>query len=106
MMSDPNYPNSSPRDGRMRRKNMLGADEDFYTTMDHLYGVDLNRNNNPFWASNPDRSSPDLESIVHHGEGPASEPETQALDAAAYLIWKKALRLNCWQTVSGGTSGF
>jgi len=85
MQSDPNDPDFSPRDGRMRRKNMLSADEDFYTTFDHLNGVDLNRNNNPYWASNPSRSSPNLNSIVHHGAGPASEPETQALDVAAHL---------------------
>ncbi|MBT8069523.1 MAG: hypothetical protein KJO80_03735 [Gammaproteobacteria bacterium] len=85
MQSDPDDPDYSPRDGRMRRKNMLSADEDFYTTFDLLNGVDLNRNNNPFWATNSARSSPDLRSIVHHGASPASEPETQALDAAAQL---------------------
>ena len=85
MLSDPDDPNYSPRDGRMRRKNMLSADEDLYTTLDHLNGVDLNRNNNPYWAINLNRSSPDLRSIVHHGAGPASEPEIQALDAAAQL---------------------
>ena len=73
------------RDGRMRRKNMLGADEDMYTQDDHLQGVDLNRNNDPFWASNPNRSSDDSRSIVHHGSSPASEPEIQALDAAMSL---------------------
>lgn len=85
MQSDPDDPDFSPRDGRMRRKNMLSADENLSTTFDHLNGVDLNRNNNPYWATNPDRSSPNLNSIVHHGAGPASEPEIQALDAAAQL---------------------
>jgi len=85
MQSDPDSPNHYPRDGRMRRKNMLSTDENFWTTADHLNGVDLNRNNAPFWATAPSRSSPDLHSIVHHGAGPASEPETQALDAAAQL---------------------
>jgi hypothetical protein len=85
MESDPAYPDDYPRDGRMRRKNMLNADEDFWTTADHLYGVDLNRNNDPFWASNPNRSSSNPRSIVHHGAAPASEPETQALEAAAQL---------------------
>ena len=85
MLSDPDDPTYSPRDGRMRRKNMLSADEDLYTTMDHLNGVDLNRNNDPFWATNLSRSSPDLRSIVHHGSAAASEPEIQALDAAAQL---------------------
>ena len=51
----------------------------------NIRGVDLNRNNTPFWATNSTRSSPDLSSIVHHGSAPASEPEIQALDAAAQL---------------------
>ena len=85
MQSDPDDPDFSPRDGRMRRKNMLSADEDLYTTFDHLNGVDLNRNNSPFWASDPNYSSPDLNSIVHHGASRASEPEIQALDTAAHL---------------------
>jgi len=85
LQSDPDDPVYSPRDGRMRRKNMLGADEDLYTTADHLNGVDLNRNNDPFWASDLSRSSYNPLSLVHHGAGPASEPETQALDAAAHL---------------------
>jgi len=93
LQSDPDDPNDSPRDGRMRRKNMLSADEDLYTTWDHLNGVDLNRNNGPLWASNPARSSPDLRSIVHHGAGPASEPEIQALDAAAQLGPGSSLRI-------------
>ena len=83
MQTDPNDPDYAPRDGRMRRKNMLATDEDFYTFDDHLNGVDLNRNNNPFWATNIYRSSTNLESLVHHGAGPASEPETRALDFAA-----------------------
>ncbi|NOR18673.1 MAG: hypothetical protein GQ538_01120 [Xanthomonadales bacterium] len=85
MQSDPNDPDFSPRDGRMRRKNMLATDEDLFTTPDHLNGVDLNRNNAPYWATQADRSSPNLNSIVHHGAAPASEPEIQALDAAAQL---------------------
>jgi hypothetical protein len=86
MGTDPNDPEFSPRDGRMRRKNMLMADEDLFTQEDHLNGVDLNRNNNPYWSTRSgSRSSPNLNSIVHHGAGPASEPETQALDAAAHL---------------------
>jgi hypothetical protein len=93
LQSDPNDPEESPRDGRMRRKNMLSADEELSTTIDHLNGVDLNRNNNPFWATAPGRSSADLRSIVHHGTGPASEPETQALDAAAQLGPIERLRI-------------
>ena len=83
--TDPNDPEFSPRDGRMRRKNMLGPDEDLFTQDDHLLGVDLNRNNAPFWNTNPDRSSDLPESLVHHGASAHSEPETRALDAAAQL---------------------
>lgn len=78
------YPDTWPRDGRMRRKSMLGADEDLVTATDHLQGVDLNRNNDPFWAASGSSSS-DRRSLVYHGPAPMSEPETQALDAAAQL---------------------
>jgi len=80
--TDPDDPEFSPRDGRMRRKNMLGADEDLLTQDDHLQGVDLNRNNAPYWNTSPSRSSDSPESIVHHGQSAASEPEIQTLDAA------------------------
>ena len=93
LQSDLDYPDESPRDGRMRRKNMLGADEDLSTTIDHLNGVDLNRNNNPYWATSVGRSSAVLQSIVHHGAGPASEPEIQALDVAAQLGPIERLRI-------------
>jgi hypothetical protein len=83
--TDPDDPEESPRDGRMRRKNMLGADEDLYTGSDHLFGVDLNRNNPPYWASDSSRSSDRPESLVHHGSAAGSEPEIQALRAAAEL---------------------
>jgi hypothetical protein len=83
--TDINDPVYSPRDGRMRRKNMLAADESLDTSADHLQGVDLNRNNAPYWNTNPSRSSSDNRSLVHHGQAPASEPEIQALDAAAQL---------------------
>lgn len=85
--TDINYPAESPRDGRMRRKNMLGVDEDLQTSGDHLLGVDLNRNNSPYWSTravNGD-SSADNRSIVHHGQSAASEPEIQALQAAVQL---------------------
>lgn len=83
--TDPDDPRGAPRDGRMRRKNMLGADESLPTQQDHLLGVDLNRNNPPFWNTNPSRSSDNPDSLVHHGASPHSEPETQALVAAAEL---------------------
>ncbi len=93
LQSDPNDPDYSPRDGRMRRKNMLNTDEDLFTTFDHLNGVDLNRNNAPYWATNLDRSSDDPQSIVHHGVAPASEPEIKALDTAGRLGPIERLRL-------------
>ncbi len=83
---------NSPRDGRMRRKNMRAADELLSTTNDNLQGVDLNRNNNPYWATNPDSSSDDSASIVHHGNSAASEPETQALQNAAEQANEDRLR--------------
>jgi hypothetical protein len=90
---DPDNSNTSPRDGRMRRKNMRDADEDLYTTFDILNGIDLNRNNAPLWATNLARSSSNPQSIVYHGTGPASEPEIQALDAAGQLGPIDRLRL-------------
>ena len=81
-----------PRDGRMRRKNMRDVDEDLSTQQDNLNGVDLNRNSGPFWATNGQRSSDDITSIVHHGSGPASEPETQALQQGAQLADESKLR--------------
>ena len=93
LQTDPNNPAGSPRDGRMRRKNMLNTDEDLFTTSDHLNGVDLNRNNNPYWSTNPNRSSGNPQSLVHHGASPASEPEIQALDAAGQLGPIDRLRL-------------
>ncbi len=83
--TDPDDPEFSPRDGRMRRKNMRGADEDLQTQNDHLRGIDLNRNNPPYWASNPNRSSGFFGSLVYHGDHAHSEPETQILDVAAAL---------------------
>ena len=83
--TDPEFPSTSPRDGRMRRKNMLNADENLESQGDHRQGIDLNRNNNPFWNTSQGGSSPDSNSLVYHGVQPASEPETQALDAAAQL---------------------
>ena len=83
--TDPNDPEDSPRDGRMRRKNMLGADENLLTQGDHLFGVDLNRNNAPYWSTDSQRSSSNPRSLVHHGTAPQSEPETRILDIAAQL---------------------
>ncbi len=74
-----------PRDGRMRRKNLLNTDEDLNTQNDFLNGVDLNRNNDPYWASST-ASSNDPTSIVYHGSSVHSEPETQARLVAADLV--------------------
>ena len=81
-----------PRDGRMRRKNMLDVDESLTSQNDLFFGVDLNRNNNPYWATSP-RSSSDRASIVHHGFSPHSEPETQARLAAAELVDADQVRI-------------
>ncbi len=91
--SDANSPEGAPRDGRMRRKNMLSVDEVFTTSQDHLQGVDLNRNNPPWWATNPQRSSSSVNSLVHHGVGAHSEPETQAMVAASTLGPQDRLRM-------------
>ncbi len=89
--------NIGPRDGRMRRKNLLNTDEVLTTQNDFLNGVDLNRNNNPYWATtanlpNP-RSSNDPTSIVYHGPFVHSEPETLARLAAADLVDADQLRV-------------
>jgi len=77
-------PDDWPRDGRMRRKNMRNVDESLSTTSDALSGIDLNRNHDPYWNTT-DRSSSNSNSLVHHGAGPGSESESQALYAAAAL---------------------
>jgi hypothetical protein len=87
------YSNSiGPRDGRMRRKNLLNTDENLNTQNDFLNGVDLNRNNNPYWASSS-RSSNDPTSIVYHGPASQSEPETAARLAAANLVDSDQFRI-------------
>ena len=87
---DPSVP-TWPRDGRMRRKNMNGVDEFLFTPGDHLLGIDLNRNNAPFWASTTS-SSGNPNSLVFHGGSAFSEPEIQALMAAAELADDERLR--------------
>ncbi|MEM1082268.1 MAG: M14 family metallopeptidase, partial [Pseudomonadota bacterium] len=82
---------SWPRDGRMRRKNMNNADEFLLTTNDHLSGVDLNRNNTPFFASNGGSSSNPQE-LIYHGTAAFSEPETQAILATAEWAIPERLR--------------
>ncbi len=82
----------SPRDGRMRRKNMREVDEDLLSTADYLLGVDLNRNNPPFWATSGS-SSGNPSSLVYHGTGPQSEGETRAMVAASELGPTDRLRM-------------
>ncbi len=81
----------APRDGRMRRKNMRNVDEDIISQFDLLLGVDLNRNNQPFW--NTGGSSSSSSSIVYHGPFVHSEPETLARLAAAELGPANRLRM-------------
>lgn len=88
----PNSSEPSPRDGRMRRKNMPGVDEVLSSFGDHLGGVDLNRNHPPFWAS-ASGSSADGRSLLFRGSAPQSEPESRALVQAAALGPATALRL-------------
>lgn len=89
--ADPRVPERWPRDGRMRRKNMRGADAQLLTVTDHLRGVDLNRNHEPFWATT-NASSSNPASLVYHGPDSLSEPESLALLAAADLARTERLR--------------
>ncbi len=96
--ADPCVPNGWPRDGRMRRKNMRGVDTVLTTLGDHLLGIDMNRNHPPFWAvsSQPNscgNTSSTPVSLVYHGLGAHSEPETQAMRAAAVLGPASRMRL-------------
>lgn len=92
----PEYRNY-PRDGRMRRKNMRGVDEvlcaagDAGCVADGMLGIDLNRNNEPFFASG-NQNSGDARALLHRGDAPGSEPETQALYAAAAMAPQSRLR--------------
>lgn len=91
---DPRVPNSWPRDGRMRRKNMGGVDEVLDTFTDHLGGVDLNRNHPPFWGTTTDGGrllNPN--ELIYRGTAPHSEPESLALVQAAELGPPSRIRL-------------
>lgn len=97
LYTDPEFPNHLPRDGRMRRKNMRDVDENLNTQQDHLLGIDLNRNNEPFWAAtlnspNP-ASSADGRSLIYHGTNADSEPETMARINVTNLIDPSHLRV-------------
>lgn len=88
--SDNQLPATAPRDGRMRRKNLRDADEDLHTVDDHLHGVDLNRNNPPRFPGPPRTRLP--EDLTYRGPFAQSEPEIQALLAAADLVPGERLR--------------
>lgn len=88
---DPGDPDDNPRDGRMRRKNMRGVDTRLMTFDDHLGGIDLNRNNPPYAPSTRASGNPD--SLIYHGGGAQTEPETKALADAAGLGPADRLRL-------------
>lgn len=89
---DPAGVADTPRDGRMRRKNLRDSDGVLDSAADALFGVDLNRNIGPYWARSA-QSSADPRSIVHHGGSEGSEPETAMLKAAAALAGADKLRL-------------
>lgn len=92
--ADPRQPNVWPRDGRMRRKNMLGADENLSSFGDHLQGVDLNRNHPPFWGTTSSGGTlTNMQDLTYRGAAAQSEPETQAMLSAAQLAPVSRLRL-------------
>jgi hypothetical protein len=82
---------SSGRDGRMRRKNLRDTDGILTTLGDYLNGVDLNRNLPVGFGNAGSSGSPT--SINYRGPSAASEPETQALIAAAGLLPPDRIRL-------------
>ncbi|GAA4342741.1 M14 family metallopeptidase [Kangiella taiwanensis] len=88
--STPSQKFAQPRDGRMRRKNMPSVDEVLSTEGDRLNGVDLNRNGSVFFGVQPDNSV--ATSLIYGGPSAQSEPETQALLAAAQLGPRNRLR--------------
>ncbi|MGY0062715.1 M14 family zinc carboxypeptidase [Streptomyces sp. LZ34] len=72
------FTHQSP-DNRQWRKNLRDNDGDGRITAGD--GVDLNRNFSYKWGYDNEGSSPDPAEEVYRGPGPASEPETKALDA-------------------------
>jgi len=86
-----------PNDGRMRRKNLRATDgtdtlidSDLNTSEDNFFGVDLNRNNAQGYGLG---GSTNPTARRYRGPLSASEPETQALLAAAELAPGNRLRL-------------
>jgi hypothetical protein len=87
---------TTPRDGRMRRKNMNAGngtlvDNSLATEGDRLLGVDANRNNPPF-CGQPGGSG-DPTSLEYRGNCALLEAEVLALQAAAALAPANRLRL-------------
>lgn len=87
---------AQPRDGRFRRKNSripAGGivDADLTTVDDNFHGVDLNRNHPVGFGRQIGNSL--VRSLIYAGSSPHSEPETQALLAAAVLAGTARLRL-------------
>lgn len=80
--ADCNAASAYPRDGRMRRKNLRDTDGELATAADAFNGVDLNRNNKPYWATSTGSggSTNDPQGIIYHGPAAASEAETRWLD--------------------------
>ncbi len=101
---------SGGRDGRMRRKNLQNTDEDFSTTGDYLNGVDLNRNHSFGFGSG---SSASPTNTLYHGPSAGSEPESQAIYAAAALLDESRIRYyvdihsfsQLYYVIEDGTSG-
>ncbi len=69
---------------RLWRKNLRDNDGDGEITGND--GVDLNRNWQVKWGYDNEGSSPQPTSQTYRGTGPASEPETQALDRFARRV--------------------
>lgn len=91
---------------RLWRKNLRDNNAD--GVIDGIDGVDLNRNAPFRWGWDNEGSSPDLVSQVYRGTGPASEPETVALEGLLQRVkfdfvlnWHSAAELilygNGWQ---------
>jgi predicted deacylase len=69
---------------RMWRKNLHDNNGDGQITA--VDGVDPNRNFPTKWGYDNEGSSPDFTSETYRGTGPASEPETKALDSLARRV--------------------
>jgi hypothetical protein len=96
--SEPPEYRNYPRDGRLRRKNMRDVDETLCPASedgciaDGMLGVDLNRNNDSKFFDSGNQNSDDTAHLLYHGASRGSEPEIQALYAAADLGPRDRLR--------------